>query len=72
MHAEIRRKIRQAKATWHNQECEEIEDYDRRHDLFHLHKKVKEVTGTTRKAFMENLEDRDGKLIMDPRRKLER
>ncbi|KAF2879017.1 hypothetical protein ILUMI_27158 [Ignelater luminosus] len=44
LNREIKRNIGQAKARWYEQECAEMEEYERRHYLFHFHKKLKEIT----------------------------
>ncbi|XP_070159794.1 uncharacterized protein [Polyergus mexicanus] len=36
----IRRAIRQAKIAWYAKECREMEDLDRKHDAFQMHKKL--------------------------------
>lgn len=71
VHGEIKRKIRQAKVEWFSQECEEIEEYDRKHDTFHLHKKIKETAGHQRQMG-NNIRDENGDLIFETKQRLER
>uniref|UniRef100_A0A8D8VC16 Craniofacial development protein 2 n=1 Tax=Cacopsylla melanoneura TaxID=428564 RepID=A0A8D8VC16_9HEMI len=61
----IRTKIREAKEKEHTEKCEEIERCQERGDMFNLHKKVKEVTGTMRKKSSNILTDPGGKIITD-------
>lgn len=70
INAEIRRKVRNAKSRYFSQECEEIEEYDRRHDNFHIHKKIKEIVGLKPKKHNTNIKDKDGQLILEIEDKL--
>lgn len=44
-HRLIRNKNKEAKELWMTERCREVEELHQKHDLFNLHKKVKEVTG---------------------------
>ncbi|KAL3278501.1 hypothetical protein HHI36_023898, partial [Cryptolaemus montrouzieri] len=44
----IRRKIKEAKQKWSQEQCDEAERLARLHDSFNFHKKVKEIIGTGR------------------------
>ncbi|XP_055373661.1 craniofacial development protein 2-like [Condylostylus longicornis] len=41
----IRSKIRSAKSQWLNSQCQDIETFQNRHDMFNRHKKIKETAG---------------------------
>lgn len=56
------------KAQRHNKKCTEIENYDKKHDSFHLHKKLKGVAGSKREHSPQKLEDYNG--IVDYNEKL--
>ena len=68
----IRRKIREAKEKWLSEKCEEIEDLERKHDSFNVHKKVKELAGTQRKWQASFIRSSDGKIIIGIEEKLNR
>lgn len=70
LHRTIRKKIRETKAKFLDEECKEIEQLQAKHDTFNLHKKVKEAAGTYRKQHTGNLCDSDGQIIFDPVEKL--
>nr|XP_034830054.1 craniofacial development protein 2-like [Maniola hyperantus] len=40
---EIRKKIREAKEKWLGDLCSEMEGFDKKHDSFNMHKKIKEI-----------------------------
>ena len=54
------------------QKCEEIEEYQKKHDSFNTHKKIKEMTYTYRKRKPGILKDTSGKLILDTNQKLKK
>uniref|UniRef100_A0A8D8SJV6 Craniofacial development protein 2 n=1 Tax=Cacopsylla melanoneura TaxID=428564 RepID=A0A8D8SJV6_9HEMI len=60
----IRRKIREAKENEKKEQCAQIEYYQNKHDDFNVHRKVREITGSYRKANTGKLEDDTGKLIL--------
>lgn len=62
---QIRREIRQAKETWAQEKCLEIEDLERRHDSFNMHRKIKEVTGIYKTRMTGRLLDGNGNIIID-------
>lgn len=72
LHRELRKKIRQTKAEWFSKECTEIEMYDKNYDMFHLHKKVKEMAGICRYKGTNSLNDDNGNIIFDVKEKLTR
>lgn len=45
LHKAVRRRIRAAKEQYLVGQCEEIEALEKKFDNFHMHKKIKEVTG---------------------------
>jgi endonuclease/exonuclease/phosphatase family metal-dependent hydrolase len=61
----IKCEIKKAKEDWMKSQCEELESYDHDHNAFKLHKKLKEITGTTRKASPSCLVDDSNKIILD-------
>lgn len=69
---EIRKKIREAKETYFEEKCKEIEDLQNRYDLFNLHKKVKEMTGIQHHNPTNALLDRNGNTITQTDGKLQR
>ena len=69
---QIKYKIKDAKEKWLKQQCEEIEEYQKKHDSFNTHKKIKEMTYTYRKRKPGILKDTSGKLILDTNQKLKK
>uniref|UniRef100_A0A8D8SK11 Craniofacial development protein 2 n=1 Tax=Cacopsylla melanoneura TaxID=428564 RepID=A0A8D8SK11_9HEMI len=69
---EIKKKIKEAKEKRWSEECLEIERYDRMYDSFNMHKKIKEMTGTTRKKTVGIVTEADGTIITDIKRKIKR
>uniref|UniRef100_A0A8D8T8A4 Craniofacial development protein 2 n=1 Tax=Cacopsylla melanoneura TaxID=428564 RepID=A0A8D8T8A4_9HEMI len=67
----IRRKIREAKEKEKKNQCEEIEFYQSRYDDFNVHRKVREVTGRTRKNICGKLVDENGSIIINKEEKKE-
>ncbi|KAF2898321.1 hypothetical protein ILUMI_07855 [Ignelater luminosus] len=43
----------------------EMEEYDKRHDLFHLHRKVKEISNQRRYWKTDRIEDQDGHISLE-------
>uniref|UniRef100_A0A8D8UNP4 Craniofacial development protein 2 n=1 Tax=Cacopsylla melanoneura TaxID=428564 RepID=A0A8D8UNP4_9HEMI len=68
---EIKELIRKAKQDWLEGECKEVEEFERKHDSFNLYKKIKELSGLTKKNSNNNLMDNDGHLIIDTDEKME-
>lgn len=66
---EIRKKIREAQQLYFEQNCRELEELEKKHDTFNMHKKVKEVLNTYKKSSTD-LEDKNGKLIITVEDKL--
>jgi len=62
----IRRKIRQAKINWLKQECTEIERLQQQHDMFNLHKKLKETAGVYQKKQVSVLVNNEGRIMITP------
>lgn len=65
IHRNIRKKIREAKAKWMTEKCSEIEDLNKKHDLFNTHKKIKEVTGSFRQRVSGNVSDENGNIVLE-------
>lgn len=68
---EIRKKIRDAKEAWFVNQCKEVEELQKRHDTFNIHKRVKELTAMNTKR-SHNLVDQEGNRILNDRDKLRR
>lgn len=68
----IRKEIRKAKEEWYTNKCEEIEVLLKRHDDFNLHRKVKELAGIRKTNHSSIILDKEGKIILDNNRKIER
>lgn len=69
---EIQRKIKEAKEQWLSDQCEEVEELERKYDFFNMHKKVKEISGTHRIKSTSLLKNTDGTPILDMQQKLKR
>jgi hypothetical protein len=67
----IRNKIRAAKEKFLSNQCKEIELYEKKHDLFRLHKKVKEIT-SKRKNNHGLLKDKYGNILTSGSDRLKR
>uniref|UniRef100_A0A8D8L8K4 Craniofacial development protein 2 n=1 Tax=Cacopsylla melanoneura TaxID=428564 RepID=A0A8D8L8K4_9HEMI len=67
---EIKRKIRDAKQNWLEEQCKEMEDLEKKHDSFNLYKKIKELAGLSKKNINNNLMDEDGHLIINTEDKM--
>lgn len=70
IHRQIHKEIKHAKEKWLTEQCNEIEEYQRKHDSFKEHKKIKEITHTYRKRNIGVLKDTDGRIIIDVKEKL--
>jgi len=51
--------------VWLKQQCEELEQLQRIHDDFNLHRKIKETAGVYRKSPFSNVENDQRKLVQD-------
>lgn len=67
----LRTKIRKAKEDHYKRKCEEIEELQAKHDNFNIHKKVKEMAGTSRQKRLNILYDNNGKIITEVEQKLD-
>lgn len=65
IHKEIRKRIKAAKERWLKESCLEIEKLERQHDSFHLHKKLKELTGTCKTYKTSIIRDSSGKILSE-------
>lgn len=72
IHKHIRAEIRRAKENWLSKKCEEMEELDKRHDSFNMHKEIKSITGTFRKKNVAVIKDTDGKILTEHEKKKER
>lgn len=68
----IRRKCRDATETWLSEKCTEIENLQKKHDTFNVHKKIKEMTGLSKKATVSVLRDSKNEIITGIEYKLKR
>lgn len=68
----IKRKCKDAKETWLSEKCTEIENLQKKHDTFNVHKKIKEMTGLSKKATISVLRDRKNEIITETKYKLKR
>lgn len=68
----IRNKINDAKERHMKQQCQEIEDFEKKYDMFNMHKKIRQVTGTGRKKQRGFIKDKKGNIILDIPTKLKR
>ena len=68
---QIKAKCTQAKETWMNEECEEIERLDRT-DMALMHKKIKSISGLKMCTSSGCIKSKDGTLIMEKNQILER
>lgn len=55
---QIQREVQRAKDAWMQSQCEEIESYQIKHDLFNVYRKVREVTGQGRERTIGCLTDK--------------
>ncbi|KAF2882070.1 hypothetical protein ILUMI_24073 [Ignelater luminosus] len=72
IHKVIKRKIREAKERYMEQNCREVKNLAARYDNFNLHKKIKKMTGLRRKRQQGTIKDKDGNIIIDLSAKLKR
>lgn len=70
IHRNIRKKIREAKESWLSERCKEIEDLDKKYDSFHVHKKIREMTGIGNNRTSNILKDDQGNVISEVKEKL--
>lgn len=68
---EIRKEIRKAKEKWFSEECTEIEEMDKKHDTFAMHKKIKRSLGIGRRNNINILYDNNGKVMQSIEEKLQ-
>ena len=67
---EIRREIRSAKENFMKDKCAEIEEYQKKHDLFNVHKKIKEATENIRRKKHSLPKDTNGNYVIELNDKL--
>ena len=66
IHVDIQKKCREAKETWINKQCQEVEELEKRHAHKAVHKKVKEVTNYKKNSKSSGtIRDKDGKLCYE-------
>lgn len=64
----IRNKIKEAKEMWMMERCREVEELYQKHDLFNLHKKVKQITGKHKPQTLTKIVDDENKPILSKQR----
>lgn len=62
---DIRQAIREAKNKWMEERCQKIETLEHQHDLFNLHKKVKEAARLYKPKTPGCMTDNQGHPILD-------
>ena len=62
--------IRKVKEIWMKNQCVEIENLERKHDSYNLHKKVKEAAGMYKSNTMRRWHDENDKIIVDKELKI--
>ncbi|KAL3274010.1 hypothetical protein HHI36_015428 [Cryptolaemus montrouzieri] len=67
----IKGKMKLAKEKWIKELCEEMENLDSKHDIFNMHKKLREVGGTFKKQSPPMLTDETNNIILNEAEKLE-
>lgn len=70
IHRVIRKKIKQAKETWLQESCKEIEHLQSIHDDYNLHKKLKEHSGIYRKKQVSILRNDNGETLLTSEQRL--
>ena len=70
LQTEIRRKTREANARLMDSKCREIEELQRKHDTFHLHKKIKEFSGRRPKQSARILVNNQNEIVATVSEKL--
>lgn len=58
-HKQIKNKIKEKEQFW-SDKCKELEDLQEKHDIFGMHKYIKEMTRTGRKNQYGQIKDKDG------------
>lgn len=66
LHGKIRKEVIVAKETWMTELCSEAENLYKLGDSFHLHKKIKEISGIFTKNQVVGLKNDADELILDP------
>ncbi|KAF2903623.1 hypothetical protein ILUMI_02555 [Ignelater luminosus] len=66
IHRKIKRRIKQIKESWIKEQCETMENFERKYGTFNMRRKVKEITGTQSKN------QKEGKIIVDLENKIEK
>ena len=70
LQTKITQKIRQAKTGYLTNQCKIIEEFEKKHDSFNMHKRVKEVAGLYRERNAGLLCDEQGNTIFELEGKL--
>lgn len=64
LNREITNECRKAKEEWLEERCSEIEELQKKHDLFNLHKKIKDLTQKHQKRHLSILKDDNNKILV--------
>ncbi|KAF2901885.1 hypothetical protein ILUMI_04300 [Ignelater luminosus] len=70
IHRKIKRGIQEAKGSWIKEQCAEMENFERKYDMFNMYRKVKKITGTRRKNQIGVLKNKEGKVIVNLENKI--
>lgn len=70
LNKEIRQDIKMAKENWMSRKCDEIEELDKKHDSFNLHRKLKELTFNKNPTTSHSMVNSEGKLITNTEEKI--
>ena len=67
MDKQIKQKCKEEKEKWYNDQCKEIEDFERQHRMRELHEQVKKLTNKKRgiKTNSRAIKDKNGILLFD-------
>lgn len=68
----IRKEIRVAKEKWLEEQCKEIEELERKHDHFNMHRKTKEAAGMVKRKTVGRMIDEEGNIIIEKEAKIEK
>ena len=62
---EVKRRCRERKEEWFNQQCEEVEQLDRMHMHQKKYERVKQITGIKNATRSSTVKDKHGNILMD-------
>ncbi|KAG8233916.1 hypothetical protein J437_LFUL005121 [Ladona fulva] len=59
IHRKIKRKIKEAKEKWLSEQCMEIEELEKKHDSYNMHKRIRDITRMGKRRTTSLLIDTD-------------